>query len=169
VAQPAEALGGVDAAVVELDPLADPIRPGADDHHPWRLRCRRRLVRLPERRVVVVRLRSDLARTRVDAPIDALPGRRPLVPQALELRPEPGMEALGEVVQPIPWRDRAGVELPRAERLPERLAEGPADAHRLADGLHLSPERPVGAGELLEREAWELYDHVVERGLEARR
>ena len=32
VAERAEALGGVDAAVVELDPLADPVRAGAEDH-----------------------------------------------------------------------------------------------------------------------------------------
>ena len=53
--------------------------------------------------------------------------------------------------------------------LGERLGEGAADAHRLADRLHLRAERPVGAGELLEREARHLDDHVVERRLEARR
>ena len=69
----------------------------------------------------------------------------------------------------LPRRDRAGVELARAQRLPERLAEGAADAHRLADRLHLRAERAVGARELLEREARELDDDVVERRLEAGR
>ena len=50
----AEALRGVDAAVVELDPLADPVRAAAEDHdRPARLR--RRLVELAARRVEVVR------------------------------------------------------------------------------------------------------------------
>jgi hypothetical protein len=62
-----------------------------------------------------------------------------------------------------------GIELARAERLEEGLGERPADAHRLAHGLHLRPERRVGARELLEREARELDDDVVERRLEARR
>ena len=56
-----------------------------------------------------------------------------------------------------------------APRLHERLAEGAADPHRLADRLHLRAERRVGARELLEGEARELHDDVVERRLEARR
>src|SRR5262245_5021425 len=55
-----------------------------------------------------------------------------------------------------------------ALRLDEGLDERPADAHRLADGLHLRAEGPVGARELLEREARDLDDDVVERRLEAR-
>ncbi len=61
----------------------------------------------------------------------------------------------------------AVVQLASPLRLQERLAEGAPDAHRLADGLHLRPECPVGARELLEREARELDDDVVERRLEA--
>ena len=61
------------------------------------------------------------------------------------------------------------VALEPALRLHERLDERAADAHRLADGLHLRAERAVGAGELLEREARDLDDDVVERRLEARR
>ena len=66
---------------------------------------------------------------------------------------------------------RAPVELALepAPGLHERLEERAADAHRLADRLHLRAERPVGARELLEREARELDDDVVERRLEARR
>ena len=63
----------------------------------------------------------------------------------------------------------AAIELARAHRLQERLGERAADPHRLADRLHLRAERRVGAGELLEREARELDDDVVERRLEARR
>jgi hypothetical protein len=61
------------------------------------------------------------------------------------------------------------VQLARAFRLAVGLDERAADAHRLADGLHLRAERRVGARELLEREARELDDDVVERRLEARR
>ena len=53
-------------------------------------------------------------------------------------------------------------------RLDERLDERAADAHRLADRLHLRAERVVRARELLEREARDLDDDVVERRLEAR-
>src|SRR5438876_2386658 len=63
----------------------------------------------------------------------------------------------------------SAVELARTLRLAERLDERTADAHRLADRLHLRPERRVRAGKLLECEAWELDDDVVEGRLEARR
>ena len=53
-----------------------------------------------------------------------------------------------------------------AQRLVERRAERPVDGHHLAGRLHLAAERPVGARELVEREARQLHDHVVERGLE---
>ena len=62
-------------------------------------------------------------------------------------------------------RPDAGL-LEAAERLVERGAEGPVDGHHLAGRLHLAAERPVGAGELVEREARQLDDDVVERGLE---
>ena len=63
---------------------------------------------------------------------------------------------------------RLGVELARAQRLAERLAEGAPDRHHLADRLHVRRERRVDARELLEREPRPLDDHVVERRLEAR-
>ncbi len=53
-----------------------------------------------------------------------------------------------------------------AKRLVERRAEGPVDGHHLAGRLHLAAERPVGARELVEREARQLDHHVVERRLE---
>ena len=58
------------------------------------------------------------------------------------------------------------VELARAERLAQRLAEVAADAHRLADRLHLRGQGAVGARELLEGEARSLHDDVVDRRLE---
>ncbi len=76
-------------------------------------------------------------------------------------RLEPGQQLLrlaGEV--------RLRVELSRAHRLRERLAERAADRHRLADGLHVGGQRPLGSRELLEREPRDLGDHVVDRGLE---
>ena len=59
--------------------------------------------------------------------------------------------------------------LESALRLHERLDECAPDTHRLADGLHLRAERRVRARELLEREARDLDDDVVERRLEAGR
>ncbi len=56
--------------------------------------------------------------------------------------------------------------LETAERLVERRAERPVDRHHLAGRLHLAAERAVGGRELVEREAGQLDDHVVERGLE---
>ena len=66
-------------------------------------------------------------------------------------------------------RLRRGVELARAQRLGEGLAEGAADRHHLADALHVGGEASRGAGELLEGEAGDLGDHVVDRRLEGGR
>src|ERR671919_2956544 len=68
------------------------------------------------------------------------------------------MEALGLEVR---------LALEPGARLPEGLLERAADAHRLADRLHLRPEARVRARELLEGEPRELDDDVVERRLEA--
>ncbi len=212
VAELAERARRVDAAVVELDPLADAVRPRPEDDDARLLAVRTGLVFLAPGRVEVVRGRLDLRGARVHAAVGradtarpagaanvvlaCLPRLRqirvrpaqPLEAQpvlgdqvgacargrqsargALELRPEPRVEAFGEVVERRPRGRRAGVELPRAHRLQERLGERAADPHRLTDGLHLRPEGLVGARELLEGEARELDDDVVERRLEARR
>ena len=58
--------------------------------------------------------------------------------------------------------------LHRAQRLLQRLLEGPADRHRLAHALHRGGEHRLGAGELLEGEARHLGDDVVDRRLEGR-
>ncbi len=60
-------------------------------------------------------------------------------------------------------------QLERSEPLEEALLERPADGHDLAHRLHLGRERRVGLGELLERPARNLDDHVVDRRLERRR
>src|SRR5439155_20487592 len=51
----------------------------------------------------------------------------------------------------------------------ERLREGAADPHCLADRLHLRAELGLGAWEFLEGEPRRLDDDVVERRLEAGR
>jgi len=115
----------------------------------------------------------QLAGDRLVTPAGPLGGeeiaRAERLDRALELLPEPRMHGLGELERPGPRRRGAGLELARAERLEVRLRERPADAHRLADRLHLGAERVVGSRELLEGEARELDDDVVQRRLEARR
>ena len=54
----------------------------------------------------------------------------------------------------------------RAQGLLQRLCVGAADRHGLAHGLHRGGEGRVGSRELLEGEARDLDDHVVERRLE---
>ena len=60
-------------------------------------------------------------------------------------------------------------DLEPAQRLLQRLLEGAADRHHLADRLHLRGQPVVGLRELLEREARHLGDDVVDRRLEGRR
>jgi len=54
----------------------------------------------------------------------------------------------------------------RAQRLLQRFLEGAADGHGLADRLHRSGQAVVGARELLEGEARDLGDDIVDRRLE---
>src|SRR6185295_16180624 len=60
-------------------------------------------------------------------------------------------------------------DLQAAQRLLERLLEGAADRHHLADRLHLRGEAVVRLRELLEREPRHLGDDVVDGRLERRR
>ena len=57
--------------------------------------------------------------------------------------------------------------LERAQALLQRLRERAPDGHGLADGLHSGAEHVGASGELLERPAGHLRDHVVDGGLEA--
>ena len=68
VAERAEAPRRVHAAVVELDPLPDPVRAAAEDHDARLLPSGHGLVGLAPRGVEVVRARRHLPRARVDAP-----------------------------------------------------------------------------------------------------
>ena len=56
-----------------------------------------------------------------------------------------------------------------AQRLLQRFLEGAADRHDLADRLHGGGQHRLGAGELLEGEARDLGDDVVDARLEAGR
>ena len=66
-------------------------------------------------------------------------------------------QARGQTIQP---------RFQPAQRLLQRLLEGAPDGHHLAHGLHLGREAIVRGRELLESEAWDLRDHVVDRRLE---
>ena len=68
----------------------------------------------------------------------------------------------GHLVEP----GQAGLQ--RAQRLLQALLEGAADRHRLADRFHRGGEDRLGAGKLLESEARDLGDDVVDGRLEAR-
>ena len=59
--------------------------------------------------------------------------------------------------------------LERAKALLQRLGEGAADGHRLADRLHARAEHVGRARELLEGPPWDLGDDVVDGRLEAGR
>ncbi len=65
--------------------------------------------------------------------------------------------------------ERGAAPLQRAHRLLQGLGEAAPDGHGLADGLHGRGEGLVRGRELLEREARDLDDDVVQRRLEARR
>ena len=190
---------GVHAAVVELDPLADPVRPRPEDDHA------RAVVAgdlVPRRRalvggVVVGGLGRELGRAGVDRAVGPHAALRPLgvERELLQLAQEPRVdrrarprlgrrralpEGLEQHVVAVgagrlqPREQVAGevggrVELARAQRLGERLLEGAADRHHLADRLHVRRQPVVDAGELLEREARPLDDDVVDRRLEGGR
>ena len=59
--------------------------------------------------------------------------------------------------------------LQRAERLLQALLEAAADGHRLAHGLHRGRQHGLGALVLLEREARDLGDDIIDRRLERSR
>ena len=240
----------VDAAVVELDALADPVRTAAEDHDLAPL-ARLRLALLLVGRIQVGGVAGELGRARIHALVhrmqpvgmpalahdrllqaeqvrDATVGealaleraqpRRTqcgesagldqglLAQQVADLRQKPRVDArelvdallgpagtkrVADEQQPVRARvaqllgkrgrrllgqrqvdlSREAVEavLKAPERLLQRLLEGPADRHRLADRLHLRRQVAVGARKLLEGEARDLRDDVVDRRLERRR
>ena len=58
------------------------------------------------------------------------------------------------------------IEFESAQSLLERLLEGAADGHHLSHRFHLGGEMGIGVGKLLEGEARNLGDDVVDAGLE---
>ena len=199
VAEPAERLDGVDAAVVELDALPDAVRSRAEDHDRG-LVPTRPLVLLAPGRVEVVRGRVDLAAARVDAPVrgpDAarvaraahvVAGRPQAAP--IESSPHPARFARG---CPDPQLALRRLELPtnhgcRPSGRSSMVAQGrrPGSSSREPNALRNasvkvrrspSPRRRTSSASrasrprpgTFEREARELDDDVVERRLEARR
>ena len=97
VAERAEGLGGVDAAVVELDSLADAVRARPEDDHARRVSGRGRLVLLAPGRVEVVGRSVDLAGAGVDPAKDGPDAE--LVPAPTHLGPA-DPERLSERVVP---------------------------------------------------------------------
>ena len=90
-------------------------------------------------------------------------------PEALENEVEAVRGRSLEAVEQLPvaaGQVGIGVELARAHRLRERLPERAADRHRLADRLHVGRQPSLAARELLEGEARDLRDDVVDRRLE---
>ena len=62
--------------------------------------------------------------------------------------------------------DVVDADLQTADALQEGLLHGAADGHDLAGGLHLGGQAVVGGGELVEGEAGQLGDDIVDAGLE---
>ena len=89
--------------------------------------------------------------------------------RAGEARADLGEVGEGGVAELTAATEAPGADLEGAERLLEGFLERAADGHRLADGLHRGGEGRVGADELLEREARDLGDDVVDGRLEAGR
>ncbi len=236
--------GSVDAAVVELDALADPVRAAAENHDLLAL-GRLGLALLLVGGVHVGGLRRELGGAGVDALVDrphaqlvAARADRGLVgpeqprqaairkslrlqipdfldgqarqraslegPLAgddlLDLRQEPRIdrrlledlveahadpERVGDVEEPLgagladllddllavarARREAVDAGLEAAQRLLQAFLERAPHRHHLADRLHLRRQARVGGRELLEREARDLGDDVVDRRLEARR
>ena len=92
----------------------------------------------------------------------------PLTACHAQLVTEPGMVLLG-LHGAADRRQAVDPGLEPAQRLLQRLLEGPADRHDLADRLHLRRQAVFVERELLEREPRDLGDHVVDRRLEGRR
>ena len=102
-------------------------------------------------------LRAHAAAKGLGHVVDAMLGGRG--DEALEV-------CLVEFIVPIATKTTASV-LERAQRLAKRLVEGTPDGHDLADGLHARRKRRIASRELLEGEARNLDDDVIDRRLEA--
>ena len=132
VAELAEGLRGVDAAVVELDPLADPVRAGAEDHD-RASGLGRRLVGLAPGGVEVVRLGLDLAAARVHPPESGPDGPRFPPGARFGLGRAAGCGDVGvgqaQALQPQPVRVDEIVERPHARPVAASTARARATNH----------------------------------------
>ena len=89
-------------------------------------------------------------------------GKEPVIAELVQVLGQLRLGHVLELRQPEVLR----ADLQRADGLEQALLERAADAHDLACGLHLRAERVGGGRELIEREARQLCDHVVQRRLE---
>ena len=89
-------------------------------------------------------------------------GKEPVIAELVQVLGQLRLGHVLELRQPEVLR----ADLQRADGLEQALLERAADAHDLARGLHLRAERVGGGRELIEREARQLCDHVVQRRLE---
>ncbi len=130
------------AAVVELDPLADAVGPGAEDHHARPVAAldlvARRVAALPAG-VEVGRLGGELGRAGVDRAVaaGALEGRFGVQRELLQLAQEPEVDlrAAVDVVE-------VGAE---RERLDQHVvAVGPGDLERVEQLLERAADRRLG-------------------------
>ena len=96
--------GGVHAAVVELDALADPVRPAAEDHHLFRFAWPHLVIALVVGRIVVRRVRLELRRAGVHEPEAGHEAKR------MAFGPHFALGALGEVADlPVGEPERLGL------------------------------------------------------------
>ena len=123
VARVAQGVRRLDAAVVELDALADAVGPAAQDHDPRLLRGAQ-LVLFLVGRVVVRRRRLELGRARVDALVDRLDAAAQAVGPHLLLGQGPDDARAGG------RRTRGASRRAARRRAPTRASSGPAAAPR---------------------------------------
>ena len=89
--------------------------------------------------------------------------------RAGEARANLGEVGEGGVAELTAAAEAPGADLEGAECLLEGFLKRATDGHRLADGLHRGGEGRIGADELLEREARDLRDDIVNGRFEAGR
>ena len=146
----AELLRGAEPAPTRSDGAAAPIDASALDD----------LLQVAQEPRIDLRALEDLLDARRRA---GTPRRSPTAGPAAARR-----SARQQLLEPrLPFRQRGPLEpgvadLERAQRLLEALLEGAPDRHRLADRLHLRGQQFVRARELLEGEARDLGDDVVD-------
>ena len=131
----------MDAAVVELDALPDPVGPATEDHDLLAVRglglahrCIEAII--DHGRVEVVGVRGELSRAGVDALVDPGTGRRAVGDQVLDLAQEPRIDPGGAMhvfhAHPRPQRGAYGQNPGRRRR-----AQMASDRNSVNDGAVL--------------------------------